>query len=116
MLLLTAGGVRPRVVTLLHECEEVPVEVGLREANQRFSAIMRAVKAGQEIVLTERGRPVALLQRIAASEDGEAGVRRLEAMGLLRRASKRTPMPPWRPRRIRGAPLSASLREEREGS
>ena len=92
------------------------MQVGLREANQRFSAIMRKVKAGQEVVLTERGRPVAVIRRIAESEDAEDGVRRLEAMGVLRAASKRTPMPPWRPRRIRGAPLSVTLREEREGA
>lgn len=92
------------------------MQVGLREANQRFSAIMRAVKAGEEVILTERGRPVAVLRRIAEPEDGDAGIRRLEATGLLRPATKRTPVPPWRPRRIRGAPLSTTLREERDQS
>lgn len=92
------------------------MQIGLREANQRFSAVMRAVKGGEEVVLTERGKPVAVIRRVEESSDGEAGVRRLEAMGLLRAASRRTPMAPWRPRPIRGAPLSATLREERQRS
>jgi len=31
------------------------MEVGLREANQHFSRIMKAVRAGEEVMLTERG-------------------------------------------------------------
>jgi antitoxin (DNA-binding transcriptional repressor) of toxin-antitoxin stability system len=31
------------------------MRVGLREANQRFSRLVRAVKLGREVILTERG-------------------------------------------------------------
>ena len=31
------------------------MRMGLREANQRFSKAIKAVKGGKEVVLTERG-------------------------------------------------------------
>jgi antitoxin (DNA-binding transcriptional repressor) of toxin-antitoxin stability system len=31
------------------------MRLGLREANQQFARVMRAVRAGQEVVLTDRG-------------------------------------------------------------
>ncbi len=82
------------------------MRIGLREANQRFSRVVRAVKAGEEVVLTERGKPVAVLTPLPKSRDREAAVRRLGAAGLLRAASKHAPMPGWTPRPLRGAPLS----------
>lgn len=90
------------------------MRMGLREANQHFSKAVRAVKAGREVVLTERGRPIAVMSPLNASGE-EAALRRMEAAGLLIRATKRGPMPPFRPRRIKGKPLSATLREIREG-
>ena len=90
------------------------MQMGLREANQHFSKAIRAVKAGKEVVLTERGRPIAMIAPLNASSE-EVALRRLEAAGLLIRATKRGPMPPFRPRRITGKPLSATLREIREG-
>ena len=90
------------------------MRVGLREANQRFSHLVKAVKAGEEIVLTERGKPVAIMRKLPEPTRGEAGIRRLEAAGLLRPAARPTPMPPWTPRRMRGVPLSRTIREERD--
>lgn len=45
-----------------------------------------------------------------------AAIRRLEAAGLLRAAAKPQPLPSWRPRPLKGAPLSETLREERDSS
>ena len=90
------------------------MRMGLREANQHFSKAIRAVKAGREVVLTERGRPIAVIAPLDAAGE-EAALRRMEATGLLIRATKRGPMPPFRPRRIAGKPLSATLREIRAG-
>jgi antitoxin (DNA-binding transcriptional repressor) of toxin-antitoxin stability system len=36
------------------------MRLGLREANQRFSKAIRAVRAGKEVVLTER--PIAVIK------------------------------------------------------
>jgi prevent-host-death family protein len=41
-------------------------QITLREANQRFAQCVRAVEAGEELVITRNGRPVAKLVPIAA--------------------------------------------------
>ncbi len=92
------------------------MRVGLREANQHFSRLMKAVRAGHEVVLTDRGRPVVLLKPLARDPDEDVTIRNLEALGLLRPAVRRTPMRPFRPRRVRGEPPSRTLREERDSS
>jgi prevent-host-death family protein len=92
------------------------VRIGLREANQQFSKAIKAVKAGEEVVLTERGKPVAVIRLLEKSERGEPAVRHLEAAGLLQPASKRRPLPPCFPRPLKGPPLIQTLREERDES
>ena len=58
--------------------------MGLREANQRFSQAMKVVKAGKEVVLTERGKPIAVIKPLKPVEDKQAVIERLEAEGMLR--------------------------------
>ncbi len=91
------------------------MRIGLREANQRFSQAIRAVKAGEEVVLTERGRPIAVIKPLAGQEQDPV-LRGLETSGVLRPAALRGRMPPWRPRSLKGASLSQTIREERDAS
>ena len=90
------------------------MQMGLREANQNFSKAIKAVKAGQEVVLTERGKPIATIKPLKMMRNGDAVVQRLEAAGLLRPAQKTSPVPAWSPRPLKGVPLSRTLREERD--
>ena len=90
------------------------MRIGLREANQQFSKIVKAVKAGREVILTERGKPIAVVRPIREAPTIEGALKQLEMMGLLRPALKRTPMPPFKPIRLKGPPLSKTLREERD--
>jgi prevent-host-death family protein len=92
------------------------MRMGLREANQRFSKATKAVKAGKEVILTERGKPIAVIKPLVPKEDEEAVIRRLEAEGILRPALKRGPMPAptWKPVRIKGKPISQTISEERD--
>jgi prevent-host-death family protein len=92
------------------------MEVGLREANQRFSTIIKAVRGGEEVLLTERGKPLARLVPVRSAAEPEAAVRRLEAAGFLKAASSQRPMPAWAPRPLRGTSMTQTLREERESS
>ena len=78
------------------------MEMGLREANQNFSKAIKAVKDGQEVVLTERGKPIATIKPFKVKQNGDAVVRRLEEAGLLRPAQKKSPMPAWTPRPLKG--------------
>ncbi len=89
------------------------MRLGLREANQKFSKAIQAVKEGKEVVLTERGRAIAVIKPIEAGQDDSAVIRRLEAEGVLRPAEKRGPMPDIKPIRIKGKPLSATVIEDR---
>jgi prevent-host-death family protein len=90
------------------------MRLGLREANQQFARVIRAVRAGKEVVITERGNPIAVIKPFTRPSPGETAVRRMEAAGLLTPASRPAPMPPWRPRSLRGAPISRTIREERD--
>ncbi len=90
------------------------MEVGLREANQRFSTIIKEVRSGKEVMLTERGKPFARLVPVRPAGQPDAAVRQLGATGLLRAAANPRPMPAWVPRPIRGASMAQTLRKERE--
>ena len=95
------------------------MRIGLREANQHFSRLMKTVRGGAEVILTERGRPVARLTPISESDDAEADsvgreVRRLEAQGVLRAATKNGRLPRWSPRKIVGVPVAETIEAERE--
>jgi prevent-host-death family protein len=92
------------------------VRIGLREANQRFSKAVKAVKAGEDVVLTERGKAIAVIKPYTEPNRGNAAIRRLEAAGLLRAASRSSPMPVFKPRSLRGESLSKTLREERDAT
>jgi antitoxin (DNA-binding transcriptional repressor) of toxin-antitoxin stability system len=72
--------------------------VSAREANQSFSRILGQAEAGEEIVITRHGRPVATLRRYgppAAERDRQAAVehaiRLMEnapALGTARRLTR----------------------------
>lgn len=90
------------------------MRMGLREANQQFSRLVKAVKQGKEVLLTERGKPLAVVKLIEEYGDAHAAVRRLENVGLLRAASKRGALPAWSARLIRGVPVSRTVMKDRE--
>ncbi|MGH7846776.1 MAG: type II toxin-antitoxin system Phd/YefM family antitoxin [Candidatus Binatia bacterium] len=92
------------------------MRMGLREANQRFSKAIKAVKQGKEVILTERGKPIAVIKPLKPIEDEQAVIRRLESEGILRPAVKRGPMPKptWKPIRVKGKPMSQTISEERD--
>ena len=77
------------------------MRMGLGEANQHCSKAIKAVKSGQEVVLTDQGKPIAVIKPLESSSKEEAVVRRMEEESLLRAASKRQPLPPWTPVRSR---------------
>jgi prevent-host-death family protein len=92
------------------------MRMGLREANQSFSKAIKAVKSGKDVILTERGKPIAVIKPLAVEEDTDTVILRLEAEGVLRRGPKSgKPMPKWRfPVRIKGQPIATTISEERE--
>ena len=61
-------------------------QVGLRELKNRLSEYMRLVRAGEHILVTDRGHPVAELvpPTSAMARDPLAALAELERRGLLR--------------------------------
>ena len=92
------------------------MRMGLREANQHFSRAVKAVKAGREVILTERGRPMAVIKPLRALDTTRAAIERLVSEGRLRLAERRAPVRRrgWRPLKTKGPPLSQLVREERD--
>ena len=90
------------------------MQIGLREANQQFSRLVKAVRGGREVLLTERGRPLAVLRPIRIGDKVKAAIRRLESAGFLRPAVKRGTLPAWKPRPIHGRHVSKTIRLERD--
>ena len=92
------------------------MRLGLREANQRFSKAIRAVRAGKEVILTERGHPIAVIKPIRDEAAQEATLRAMVDEGLITPAAQKGPMPAasWRPVKVKGTPLSRTVIEDRE--
>jgi prevent-host-death family protein len=103
-------------MSLRHYTAQIAMRMGLREANQHFSRAVKVVKAGREVVLTERGRPVAVIRPLRSTAPSLAAIERLASEGRLRLAEKPGPIRRrgWRPVRTKGPPLSQALREERD--
>jgi prevent-host-death family protein len=92
------------------------MKLGLREANQQFSKAIRAVRAGKEVVLTDRGRPIAVIKPVTAGDADGAALQAMADAGLITPATRKGPMPParWRPVKVKGKPVSATVIDDRE--
>lgn len=77
-----------------------------------LSTYLRRVKAGEEVVITEHGRPIARLSPLAGH------LKELEEKGLLKRGEQPLPDNFWdlpRPADPQATVRSAALREREEG-
>jgi prevent-host-death family protein len=92
------------------------MRLGLREANQRFSQTIKAVRAGKEVILTDRGRPIAVITPIKGEGGRDALLQRMAEQGLITVAARKGPMPAprWRPVKVKGKPVSQTIIDDRE--
>ena len=92
------------------------MKLGLREANQQFSRAIKAVRAGKEVVLTERGQPIAVIKPIKEEATLKASIQAMVDEGFLTPATRKgpTPAPRWRPVKVKGKPLSQTIIDHRE--
>jgi prevent-host-death family protein len=92
------------------------MRLGLREANQRFSKAIKAVRAGKEVVLTDRGQPIAVIKPIKQKDTVGLAVQAMVDEGFLKPASRKgpTPTPRWRPVKVKGRPLAQTVIDDRE--
>jgi prevent-host-death family protein len=84
----------------------------------RLSEYLNQVKAGMEVLITDRGKPVARLVPIPRSKDLKESLVRMEKQGLIRLGSGKLPKDFWRmdrPDDPRGLVLKALLEEREAG-
>lgn len=85
--------------------------VGIRDLKNQLSRYLKRVRAGERLVVTERGEPVAILSPPASTPAD----RRIEAM--LRRGAARwgggKPRGASRPPRIKGPSVAQAVIEDR---
>lgn len=60
-------------------------QVGVKELKNRLTHYLRLTQKGEEIIVTDRGRPIALLQQIEGGKPGtrEARLAQLAALGKI---------------------------------
>jgi prevent-host-death family protein len=90
------------------------------ELKASLSRYLSRVKTGEEIVVTERGKPIAKIIPIPDAEtDEEQRLRRLEAQGIIRRGTgKWPPQGFWEAPRLQdpeGELRKLLIEERREG-
>jgi prevent-host-death family protein len=92
---------------------------GVADLKARLASYLKLVKSGSEILITDRGVPIAKLVPIDAARKRETRRQRLAAAGLLSLGRGRLPKdlkepPPGDPRVGQGV-LAALLAEREEG-
>jgi len=89
------------------------------ELKANLSRYLARVKRGEEVVVTERGEPIAKLVPLPPAEDAEmARLRRMEQEGLVRIGTGKLPADFWdwpRPADPEGRLLKALLEDRETG-
>ncbi len=90
-------------------------KVGSREFKNRMGRYLSAVRKGQSLLITDRGRPVARVtppdRKERPEESVEDRLRELEAQGLIRLGKR--PLRSFKAVASRGKPASQMLLEDR---
>jgi prevent-host-death family protein len=89
----------------------------ISEIKNHLSAYLKKVYAGETVLILDRNRPVARIERINAQEQPEGRLARLELQGLVQRSAKPVPMDILRtsPPCPKQSVLQALLEERQEG-
>lgn len=89
--------------------------VNIAELKNRLSAYLNRVKAGEEIVVRDRDRPVARLVPLSAVDDEDAQLAALAAVGWVRLGEGPLDDAFWKlpAPRVRAAALKRAISEER---
>jgi len=89
--------------------------VGVKELKNRLTQYLRRTKQGEEVVVTERGKPIALIQPIRSAEKPvslEARLAKLAAQGVVTLPTHK-PLKEVRLVKISGRPISRTILEDR---
>jgi prevent-host-death family protein len=91
------------------------VQVGVRELKNRLTSYLKLAKADQEVIVTEHGKPIAIIQSVSsvsAPKSLEARLAALSARGEITLPSRRL-VPRVRRIKVAGTPLSEEIIADR---
>jgi prevent-host-death family protein len=87
----------------------------ITELKNQLSSIIDRVRAGESVLVTDRGQPVVRIEPVGADADDDARLARLERTGVVRKPSA---APPGRADPIsigKGSAIDVLLDERRSG-
>jgi len=90
--------------------------VGVRELKNRLTYYLGEIKNGENVVVTDRGNPVAIMHRLDRIEKNAGLDERLAALaaqGHLRLPTTKGPFVSFTPVHLDGEPLSETVIKER---
>jgi len=89
--------------------------VGVKQLKDRLTEYLRHAKQGEEVIVTERGTPIALIQPIKSADKAaslEAKLARLAAQGAVTLPTQK-PLKRVRLVKVTGKPISKALLKDR---
>lgn len=90
------------------------MKVAVRDLKNRLSEYLRRVRAGERLIVTDRGRPIAELSPIGRRRlTTEDRIRQLVDAGEIT-PGKGVGLPDIEPLQIRGKPVSETILEDRD--
>ena len=92
--------------------------VGIKELKNRLTQYLRRTKQGEEVIITERGKPIALIQPIQSAERAvslEARLARLADQGFLTLPTHK-PLKRVRLAKVSGPPISKTILQDRSNA
>jgi len=93
------------------------MKVTISDLRNRLSEYLRKVRAGETVLVLDRDRPIARIERIDGRQAFDERLIRLEAAGLVRRPSRPLPMAALeaKPPNSRRSVLDALIEERADG-
>jgi len=89
--------------------------VGVKQLKNRLTEYLRYTKQGEEVIVTERGTPIALIQPIRSADKAaslEAKLASLAARGAIKLPTQK-PLKRVRLVNVSGKPISKTITEDR---
>ncbi|HEY5388382.1 MAG TPA: type II toxin-antitoxin system prevent-host-death family antitoxin [Thermoleophilia bacterium] len=86
--------------------------VGIRELKAHLSRYLRLVQDGESVVVTNRGREIAVIEAPGVERDA---LRRLMESGMVMWSGGKPEVPGGPPIKIKGGPISQTVTDMREG-
>lgn len=90
--------------------------IGVKELKNRLTHYLKMVRNGEQVVVTERGNPIAILhglENVEVTASAEEKLAALAARGLVRLPQKWVAMPRIKAIKSTGTPASRIIVEER---